>query len=213
MPADFDQESKALAADSNECNDLFRASDSNSMESGVMEEYSEKPPPPPRRRFYKQKKYWIICSIITAIIVVVVVCLVVFVFFPMIAQSLMNQAGIDVDNAQITFNPPDNLQKRDNLNMNTSFYMHMESKMSNTGPFPASLKFHNPINVYYNDTLLGNITLPDGSISGGSGELKADTPFMIQDTEYFATFAKEMLAAETFYWKLKGKLDITALSR
>lgn len=139
MPADFDQESKALAADSNECNDLLRASDSNSMESGVMEEYSEKPPPPPRRRFYKQKKYWIICSIITAIIVVVVVCLVVFVFFPMIAQSLMNQAGIDVDNAQITFNPPDNLQKRDNLNMNTSFYMHMESKMSNTGPFPASL--------------------------------------------------------------------------
>lgn len=185
------------------------------IQSSVLEEYSEKPPPPPPARFYKKKKYWIICSILTAIIVVVVVLLIVFVFFPMIAQSLMNQSGISVGGAQITFNPPsDNLQRRDEqLNMNTSFYMSMKSQLSNTGPFPATLKFHNPIDVLYNDTLLGTITLPDGSISGGKGELDADTPFLIKNTSYFAAFSKEMLANDEFKWRLKGKLDITALSR
>ena len=189
-----------------------------SVESSVMEEYSEKPPPPPPRRFYKQKKYWIICSIITVIIVIVVVLLVIYVFFPMIAQALMNQAGIGVESSDITFQPPDNLSKRDGeqaqtLDMNEAFYMSMTSEMSNTGPFAADLVFHNPINVYYNETLLGNITLPDSQIAGGKGTLKADTPFLIQNTTFFAAFAKEMLANDEFKWKLKGKIDITALTR
>ncbi|ORZ09924.1 hypothetical protein BCR42DRAFT_462600 [Absidia repens] len=189
-----------------------------------MEQYSEKPPPPQRRKFYKNKKYWIICGIISAIVIVVVVCLIVFVFFPMIAQSLMNQAGIDVNSADITFSPPADQsstpQKRDDTSAtatpsdpNSVFYMGMESTMKNTGPFAASLKFHNPINVYYNDTLLGNITLPDSQINGGSGALKAQTPFLIQDSQFFGKFSKDMLAMETFYWQLKGSLDITALSR
>ncbi|KAI8143830.1 hypothetical protein BJV82DRAFT_557523 [Fennellomyces sp. T-0311] len=187
----------------------------NPNENSVMEEYSEKPPPPPPRKFYRQKKYWIICSIISVIIVVVVVILILYVFFPMIAQALMNQSGIGVEDSQITFQPPDNLSKRDGeaLNMNSSFYMSMTSQMSNTGPFAADLTFHNPINVYYNDTLLGNITLPDSKIAGGKGTLVADTPFIIQNTTFFAAFAKEMLANDEFKWRLKGKLDITALTR
>jgi hypothetical protein len=91
--------------------------------------------------------------------------------------------------------------------------MGMESTMKNTGPFSASLKFHNPISVYYNETLLGNITLPDSTISGGHGALKAQTPFLIQDSQFFGHFSKDMLAMGTFYWQLKGSLDITALSR
>ncbi|KAF7727125.1 hypothetical protein EC973_007986 [Apophysomyces ossiformis] len=190
------------------------------VEEGVMEEYTEKPPPPPKQKFYKKKKYWIICSIISAIIILVVVLLAVFVFFPMIAQSLMNNAGISVQSAQITFTPPNNLQqsnalalvKRD-FNPQTTFYMAMQSKLSNTGPFSASIKFQNPIQVYYNNTLLGNITLPDTSIAGGSGQLDATTPFLIQDPSYFAAFARDMLATKSFSWTMKGKLDITALSR
>jgi hypothetical protein len=190
-----------------------------SVDDGMMEEYSEKPPPPQKRPFYKKKKYWIICSVLSAIIIVVVVCLAVFVFFPMIAQSLMNQAGIDVNAADITFSKPAALDgtvysKRDGDNLNTTFYMNMQSTLKNTGPFSAKIKFHNPVDVYYNDTLLGNIYLfNDSSISGGHGELNAITPFMIQDQNAFAAFAKEMLAVESFVWTLKGKLDITALTR
>lgn len=194
----------------------------SSVDGSVMEAYAEKPPPPPRRRFYKQKKYWIICSILTAIIVVVVVLLIIFVFFPMIAQSIMNKAGINVNKADITFSLPDNdqgatvtkRQEATTYDMNTTFFMHMGSKLTNTGPFSADIHFHNPLNVYYNDTvLLGSITLPDTHVSGGHGTIDAVTPFTIQDTAVFAAFAKEMLALESFKWRIKGKLDIHALTR
>ncbi|KAI8890227.1 hypothetical protein K501DRAFT_169158 [Backusella circina FSU 941] len=184
----------------------------------MMEEYSEKPAAPVKRPFYKKRKYWIICSILSAIIIVVVVCLAVFVFFPMIAQALMNQSKINVNAAQITFSKPSDLDnsvysKRDD-NLNSTFYMNMQSGLSNTGPFAANIKFHNPIDVYYNDTILGNIYLfNDTTISGGKGALNAITPFMIKDEALFAAFAKEMLAVESFKWTLKGKLDITALTR
>ena len=185
----------------------------------MMEEYSEKPTAPVRRPFYKKKKYWIICSILTVIIVIVVVLLALFVFFPMIAQSLMNGAKIDVNAAQITFTKPEALnsqtyQKRDGDNMNTTFYMNMESSLSNTGPFSASIHYHNPVEVLYKGEVLGNIFLfNDSSIGGGHGSLNAVTPFLIQDQAKFATFAKDMLALESFTWTLRGKLDITALSR
>ncbi|KAG1244155.1 hypothetical protein G6F68_015559 [Rhizopus microsporus] len=90
----------------------------------------------------------------------------------------------------------------------------MDSSLSNTGPFSASIKFHNPVEVYYNNTLLGDIYFfNDTHISTGHGSLNAVTPFTIKDVNAFAAFSKQMLAVETFTWTLKGKLDITALSR
>lgn len=189
------------------------------QDDDLIEEYSEKPAAPVKRPFYKKKKYWIICSILTAIIVLVVVLLAVFVFFPMIAQSLMNQAKIDVNAAQITFKKPEDLatqtySKRDGDNLNTTFYMNMESGLSNTGPFAADIKFHNPIEVLYKDQVLGNIYLfNDTHISGGKGALNAITPFLIKDEAAFTAFSKDMLAVDEFKWTLKGKLDVTALTR
>lgn len=191
----------------------------NSEERDILEEYAEKPAPPKKRPFYKTKKYWIICAVITVIVVIVVVLLALYVFFPMIAQSLMNKAGIDVNSAQITFNKPTDLnglayRKRDGDDLNSTFYMNMESSLKNTGPFSASIKFKNPVEVYYNDTLLGDIYLYNEThISGGKGSLNAITPFLIKDQTAFANFAKDMLAVEEFKWTLKGKLDITALTR
>ncbi|KAI9300876.1 hypothetical protein BJ944DRAFT_15990, partial [Cunninghamella echinulata] len=185
-----------------------------SVNDDLMEEYSEKPPPPQKKKFYKNKKYLIPCGIITAILIVVVVCLIVFVFFPMIAQSLMNQSQISLNAAEITFKEPQPQQnaKRD-FDIQKQFFMKMDSALSNTGPFHASIAFHNPIIVYYNDTLLGKITLPNTDIGGGKGSLVADTPFIIEDPNFFAAFSKDMLAFDNFDWVLKGKLDVTALSR
>ncbi|KAI8975148.1 hypothetical protein BDF20DRAFT_822209 [Mycotypha africana] len=187
----------------------------------LLEEYAEKQPAVPvKRPFYKKKKYWIICSVISAIIIVVVVLLIIFVAFPKIAQSLMNQSKIDVNTAQISFSKPSSLEsqtysKRDGGdNMNTTFYMNMESSLKNTGPFSADIKFHNPINVLYKDQILGDIWLYNNThISGGHGSLNAMTPFVIRDEAAFASFAKDMLAVDEFKWILKGKLDITALTR
>ncbi|KAG1447296.1 hypothetical protein G6F56_009305 [Rhizopus delemar] len=185
----------------------------------IMEEYAEKPILPLKRPFYKKKKYWIICSVLSAIILIVVIVLILYVFFPMIAQSLMNQAKIDVGGAQISFTKPDVLNgqtytKRDGDDLNSTFYMNMESTLKNTGPFAASIKFHNPIQVLYNDTTLGEIYLyNDTHISSGHGTLNAITPFVIKDLDAFTLFTKDMLAVKEFSWTLVGKLDITALSR
>ncbi|KAG2237334.1 hypothetical protein INT48_009067 [Thamnidium elegans] len=203
----------------NQNGEYHRAEHRTSEEVDMMEQYSEKPSAPTKVPFYKKKKYWIICSILTVITVIVVVCLAIFVFFPMIAQSLMNGAKIDVDAAQITFNKPESLNnqvysKRDGDNMNTTFYMSMESSLSHTGPFPAKINFHNPIEVLYKDQVLGNIFLyNESSISGGKGQLNAITPFLIKDEAAFALFAQDMMAVESFTWTLRGKLDITALTR
>ncbi|RCI04658.1 hypothetical protein CU098_010147 [Rhizopus stolonifer] len=184
----------------------------------LMEEYSEKAAPPPKQKFYKKKKYWIICSIITVIVVVVAVVLALYVIFPKIAQSLMNQSNIDITAADISFNKPDALtnsvySKRSD-DMNSTFYMNMESALSNTGPFYASIKFHNPVQVYYNETYLGDMFFfNETSIANGHGTLNAVTPFLIRDQAAFAAFARTMLAVETFKWTLKGKLDISALTR
>lgn len=188
-------------------------------DADMMEEYSEKPSAPAKVPFYKKKKYWIICSILTVITTITVVLLAIYVFFPMIAQNIMNAAKINVDAAQITFSKPEVLNsqtytKRDGDNMNTTFYMNMESSLTNTGPFSAKIRFQNPIEVLYKDQVLGNIFLyNDSSISNGKGTLNAITPFLIKDETSFASFARDMMAVESFEWTLRGKLDITALTR
>ncbi|KAI8378360.1 hypothetical protein BD560DRAFT_348571 [Blakeslea trispora] len=185
----------------------------------MLEEYSEKAAPPPKQKFYKKKKYWIICSIISVIVIVVAVVLILYVIFPKIAQSLMDKSKIDITAADISFNKPESLNtevytKRGVDDMNSTFYMNMQSALSDTGPFHASIKFHNPVNVYYNDSYLGDIFIfNETGIANGHGTLDAVTPFMIRDQAAFAAFAKTMLAVETFKWTLKGQLDITALTR
>lgn len=188
-------------------------------DADMMEEYSEKPSAPTKVPFYKKKKYWIMCSILTAISTITAVLLAIYVFFPLIAQNIMNAAKINVDAAQITFSKPEVLNsetyaKRDGDNMNTTFYMNMESSLSKTGPFSAKIRFQNPIDVLYKDQVLGNIFLfNDSSISHGKGTLNAITPFLIKDEAAFASFARDMMAVESFEWTLRGKLDITALTR
>jgi hypothetical protein len=187
-------------------------------DEGIIEEYSEKAAPPPKQKFYKTKKYWIICSINTVIVTVVAVVLALYVIFPKVAQNILNSSKINVNAADISFIKPDALansaySKRDD-NLNSTFYMNLGTSLSHTGPFSATLNFHNPINVYFNNTHLGDIYFFNQTkISGGKGTLNAVTPFLIRDEEAFANFAVTLLAVEQFTWTLKGKLDISALTR
>ncbi|CEJ02523.1 hypothetical protein RMCBS344292_16524 [Rhizopus microsporus] len=180
-----------------------------------FDQYYEKPTVPQKKPFYKNKKYWIICSIITVIVVVVVILLVLFVAFPKIAQHTMNQSRIEVNAAQITFEPPSDssLQPIANADPNSTFYMHMVTDLKNTGPFSANIQFNDDVQVLFNNTVLGTITLPDTHISGGHGSIDTVTLFKIADVAAFSSFSKYMLANEKFTWTLDGKARITALSR
>lgn len=180
-----------------------------------FDEYSEKPAAPVIKPFYKNKKYWIICSIISVILIIVVVLLILFVAFPKIAQSTMNHATIEVQAAQISFEPPADsaLQAIAGADANSTFYMHMVTDLKKTGPFSADIVFEDNIQVIYNETVLGTITLPKTHIAHGKGSIDTYTPFIITDVAAFSAFSRYMLANEKFVWTLIGKAKITALSR
>ncbi|CAM0140812.1 hypothetical protein VKS41_008089 [Umbelopsis sp. WA50703] len=191
--------------------------DDGSIHSSEAEEYYEKPPQ--KKKFYRQKRYWIICSIINAIVILVVVLLIVFVFFPKIAQLIINKSSISVNSANISFQPPasGSAQKRQDqpfvANGNDTFFMAMDAALENTGPFPASLTFTTPITVSYQGWEIGKVNLPDATVSGGHGTINTVQQFNITNTTAFTIFSKDMLAQENFVWNMAGSANIKALSR
>ncbi|CAO3621444.1 unnamed protein product [Cunninghamella echinulata] len=106
------------------------------------------------------------------------------------------------------------MQKRDGeFDIQKTFFMTMQTSFTNTGLLSATVSFHNPLNIYYNETLLGNITLPDVNINGGYGSLNTETPFYIEDTDYFSAFSSDMLTFDKFDWTMKGQADVTGVGR
>ncbi|GJJ75771.1 hypothetical protein EMPS_08129 [Entomortierella parvispora] len=165
-----------------------------------FEEYDEVTKPQ-TRPFYKRRKYWIFCAIMTVIIVAVAVPIALFVILPKIAQTILNKSSMSFNSIQIT-NPT-----------NSSMTMAMDGKLGNTGPFSATIVFPQPIDVYYNDTLLGSMMLPDTKVSGGSGSLIAGSSFSINDQAAFGAFSADMMNNAEFTWVLKSQITLKALGR
>ncbi|KAF9434266.1 hypothetical protein BGZ76_008312 [Entomortierella beljakovae] len=166
-----------------------------------FQEYSEATKPQ-TRPFYKRRKYWIFCAALTVILVAIIVPIALFVVLPKIAQLIINGSNMSFKNIQIT-NPT-----------NTSITMSMDGVLGNTGPFPATIKFPEPIEIYYNDKLLGSMNLPDTKASGGKGALVVpEVTLSINDESAFGNFSIDMLNKEMFTWVLKSKVTIVALGR
>jgi uncharacterized membrane protein (DUF485 family) len=113
----------------------------------------------PRRR-----KYWYLCVPTTIVIVVLVVVLILFVAFPKIAQNTINGSSISVDSASISFENTNggSVTKRDTPDANSTFILSMNSSLSHTGIFSATIKF-DTISVYYNsnnsDILVNTVSI------------------------------------------------------
>ncbi|KAF9992742.1 hypothetical protein BGZ80_003570 [Entomortierella chlamydospora] len=174
--------------------------DENEEDYQEFEEYDEVTKPQ-SRPFYKRRKYWIFCAIMTVILVAIIVPIALFVILPKIAQVIINGSNMSFKSVQIT-NPT-----------NTSLTMAMDGVLGNTGPFSATIKFPQPIEVYYNDNLLGTMNLPDTKASGGKGNLNAAATFTINDESAFGSFAADMMGKESFTWVLKSTVTIVALGR
>ncbi|KAI1315894.1 hypothetical protein EDD11_000208 [Mortierella claussenii] len=175
--------------------------DENEEDYHEFDEYDEVTKPQ-SRPFYKRRKYWIFCAIMTVIVVAVGVPIALFVILPKVAQSIINKSSMSFKSIQIS-NPT-----------NTSLNMAMDGTLSDTGPFSATIKFPEPIQVFYNDQLLGSMSLPDTKASGGSGALAVDSaPFNINDEAAFGAFSADMMNNDNFKWVLKSKVTIVALGR
>ncbi|KAG0332871.1 hypothetical protein BG000_009661, partial [Podila horticola] len=144
-----------------------------------FEEYDEVTKPA-ARPFYKRRKYWIFCAIMTVIIVAVAVPIGLFVILPKVAQSILNGSTMSFDDIKIT-EPT-----------NTTLTMTMQGTLGNTGPFAATIQFPEPIQVYYNEKLLGSMNLKETKASGGKGTISDSTTFNINDPEAFGSFSADM---------------------
>src|SRR5690554_6091200 len=147
-----------------------------------FEEYDEATKPQ-SRPFYKRRKYWIFCAILTVIIVAVAVPIALYVIFPKVAQTILDHSTMSFKSIQIT-NPTNNAMD-----------MSLDGLLGNTGPFAATIKFPEPIEVYYNDALLGSMNLPDTKASGGKGALNAQAAFSINDESVFGSFSADMVSS------------------
>ncbi|KAG0247681.1 hypothetical protein BG011_001087, partial [Mortierella polycephala] len=156
---------------------------------------------PTSRPFYKRRKYWIFCAIMTVITVAIAVPIALFVILPKVAQVILDHSTMSFKSIQIT-NPT-----------NESLDMVMDGNLGNTGPFAATIKFPEPIQVFYKDTLLGSMNLPDTKASGGKGSLYAEAAFAINDQTAFGSFSADMMNQDKFVWTLKSKVTIVALGR
>lgn len=150
-----------------------------------FEEYDEVTKPA-ARPFYKRRKYWIFCAIMTVIIVAVAVPIGLFVILPKVAQTILNGSTMSFDNIQIT-EPT-----------NSTLQMSMAGTLGNTGPFSATIQFPEPIQVYYNEKLLGSMNLKETKASGGKGSISDSTTFNINDADAFGSFSADMVGFTPF---------------
>ncbi|RUP06159.1 hypothetical protein BC936DRAFT_140453 [Jimgerdemannia flammicorona] len=165
--------------------------------------------------FYKTKKFWIICVILIIVIVVILVPVLLLVAFPKIAQSNIDSSSIYFNDVNITFSSPNinTVTKRDGVDWNNTFTISMSGGIGNAGAIGATIDFPTPITVSWNGFLLGSLTLPSVTISGGNGQLLSSTTFTINDTNVFGNFSKYLLSETSFTWVLDGRVTVHALGR
>lgn len=76
-------------------------------------------------------------------------------------------------------------------------FMELKGSLGNAGPFHATVSYPEPIKVFYNGTLLGEMDpLPDTKASGGSGTVEGKSRFTISDEAAFGAFSKNMVSKE-----------------
>ncbi|KAI8869276.1 hypothetical protein GQ42DRAFT_30416, partial [Ramicandelaber brevisporus] len=153
----------------------------------------------PKERFYRKRKYWYWCIGLTLVLLAILIPLIIFVIFPAVAQSSINKSKMSFKSADIT-NPQE-----------TSMEMEFVSELTDTGPFSATIQFVGPVNITWNNLLLGKVNMPDAYVSGGSGTVKAKTTMTVANADVLGDFSTHMLNDKSFTWKLDGKVKVKAL--
>ena len=106
-----------------------------------------------------------------------------FVFIPQFVERQMAQTKLQVDAIRMH-----------RLQAN-GFRLHMEYTLADV---PASMNIQAgamDVQVFYNGTALGRLTLPPFNITQGNANIsmQADTEFIISDATWFVAFASDML--------------------
>ncbi|CAG8506355.1 4832_t:CDS:2 [Paraglomus brasilianum] len=151
-------------------------------------------------KWYKRKSFWTFCGITTIILTIILVPVIIFGVFPKVAQSSINKSQITYSRIIISDPITD-----------SSFKISIQGSLSGGGSFDADASFIDPVQVYWDDTLLGELPLEPLKLRDGQANVTVDDTFTIKDAAKFAEFTTYQLTAETFTWNIQGKVKIKAL--
>lgn len=118
-----------------------------------------------------------------------------------IVQRIVDSSALEISSVLIT-NP-----------QQSSFGTRLQGKLSNAGPFDASIAFPSGLDVSWAGQPLGNIKMSDVNVLGDVGAtLNIDTSFEVADISHLTDFTKTLLTQESFDWEISGKnLTVSAL--
>uniref|UniRef100_A0A1D1Y653 Uncharacterized protein MJ0943 n=1 Tax=Anthurium amnicola TaxID=1678845 RepID=A0A1D1Y653_9ARAE len=195
---DLDDESSALSTEETELNYTNYAEYNRQVRESIHKQKSlqENNSPP----FYRRKRFWAMCVAINIVLNAIFIPLIFLVIIPNAAQSSVNKSNIEFDAINIT-NPK-----------NDSFIVTMSGRTDNTGPFGATITFNGPVDIIYNNGVIGTVLLDPINVSGGKGELKGTARnFTIGDKGLFNDFTSKVLTVKEFEWTLRGSASVKAL--
>ncbi|KAJ1033702.1 hypothetical protein NDA13_001683 [Ustilago tritici] len=118
-----------------------------------------------------------------------------------IVQKIVDNAILNIDRVTI-LNPQQN-----------SFQTALQGKITNSGPFDATIEFTNGLKVTWNGRLLGQIAMPNVALAGDVGAtLEILTEFVVADVGYLTEFTRYLLTEKSFVWNIAGDgLRVAAL--
>ncbi|KAM0789126.1 hypothetical protein ACM66B_003180 [Microbotryomycetes sp. NB124-2] len=157
--------------------------------------------PMAKKPLFRSKKFLILCPIIGIVTAVVALLLLCFPILKAIASHTLNVSILSVDSSNIT------------LAGNDTFRLTLEGAVRKAGIFPARLNFERPVYVYWTtpeapttELQLGHFALEHiGVTSRGTGRIKQQTQFYIDDVPGFSRFAQFLITQEEFTWRLKSE--------
>ncbi|KAJ3567055.1 hypothetical protein NP233_g6616 [Leucocoprinus birnbaumii] len=165
-------------------------------------------PEQPRVPLYK-RRWFIITSIVVALLGIALLFIILFPVIRAIVQLVVKRTQIDVDRAVI-MNPS-----------NDSFTLQFEGNVTHTGIFSASIKFTEPIDVFWlqdpdNDSVGVQIgsTPPFTELHARHkrAPINQTQPFTIVNQTAFSDFTRFMITSQNFSWRLSSKnLQVQAL--
>ncbi|KAJ3060209.1 hypothetical protein HDU98_003786 [Podochytrium sp. JEL0797] len=141
---------------------------------------------------------------------IVVVCLFLYVFNPLIIQSIIDHGSMNVDASYIR------------SITNDSFILSLNGSVTNAGIIDATLDFPGEATVYWTnrpnggaDLMLGTMFLSSVAVFGSnpkSGPMSLNTTFNVVNETNMGLFSIALLQDDSFSWLISSSASVTTMS-
>lgn len=171
----------------------------NFSDDGLEKEYGKKSL---RKRVSDANKelYWLpglcIAFLLGALLMIPVI---IWMVVPYVAQTMMDHAVFEFARCNISQATNDN------------FMLNLVGGIRESGPFPATVHFEEPVSLYWKGLQLGVLEMPDLSIKPGGSEVDLTTRVQITNITAMTESIRHIVWSEFFVWEIRGRISARAL--